>query len=340
MDIKLKKFKRKAVLFSLISVLFSVLFVTIFSQNFKTTYEDRIPGSNIRIKVMDTYVRNFETYLGDSIKISTYRTLDAITNIKHTERAFFTDEASFNTTFSECMKCGYTNCVARVTECNLQYYLEARLNNITNLSDEELNIKTTYKINSIKIEHESAFNVRTTVNISYNVTDDSEELNYARWNKNIIVEQSVSIIGLLDPIGNINDGTNTYNRTIKEYTGTCQGDPSCWDPTNTEEFYEDMSFTLAKDRGISFLQRYWNDTTPSKYGIETIIHPTELPSPDGNNSFIDRRYWNNTFTCNYNPGMSISIYVLDGEYVSLDSNSSSWYGLTVGDMYGIVCPRI
>ena len=58
MDIKLwsRKLHRKAVLFSLISVLFSVLFITIFSQNFNTLYEDRIPGSDIRIKVIDTYV--------------------------------------------------------------------------------------------------------------------------------------------------------------------------------------------------------------------------------------------------------------------------------------------
>ncbi len=339
MDIRLKK---KAVLFSLISVLFSVLFVTIFSQNFSTLYEDRIPGSNIRIKVMDTYTRNFETYLLDSVKISTYRTLDAMTNIKHSDKSFFSDSGTFNTTFSECMRCGHTSCSPLGVDCNPQYYLEARLNNITNLSDEELNIRTTYKINAISIDQESAFNVQVRVNISYNVSDDSDELYYARWNKELLVNQSVSIIGLLDPTGNINDGTNTYNRTIKEYTGTCQGDPSCWTPATTLAFYQDQSFTLARDRGTSFLQRYWNDTTPSRYGIETILHPSELPSPDGNHSYIDRLYWNDTFNCNANPGMSISIYILDGDYVSLDSNSSTWYGLTEGEIApgGVVCPRI
>jgi hypothetical protein len=330
MDIKSNK---KAVLFSLISVLFSVLFVTMFSQNFSTIYEDRIPGSNIRIKVMDTHARNFETYLGDSIKISTYRTLDNITRIKKNDKTFFNDFTSFNTTFYECMTCGYTDCITKTTEteCNKEYYLVARLNNITNLSEDQLNIKTTYKINSIIIEPESAFFLKVKVNISYNVSDSSD--NYARWNKNILVTQSVSILGLLDPMSNINNATN---RTIKKYTGTCEGNTACWTPANTLAFYQDMSFTFDDQRGVSFLQRYWNDTTPSEYGIETILHPSEINIPDGNRSYIEHYYWNNAYSCS-NVSMTIHIYQLDADRVSLDSATATLYGLTIGDIVGTAC---
>ena len=104
-----KPFKRKAVLFSLISVLFAILFITLFSQSFNTLYEDRIPGSNIRIKVMDTYTRNFERYIGESIKISTYKALNNITiyNREHNSNRFFIDSQEFNDTFENCMICGY-----------------------------------------------------------------------------------------------------------------------------------------------------------------------------------------------------------------------------------------
>jgi hypothetical protein len=341
MDIKYKKLRKKAVLFSLISVLFSVLFITIFSQNFNTLYEDRIPGSNIRIKVIDTYVRNFETYLGDSVKVSTYRTLDALTKYNYNRQAFFSDFNNFNQTFRNCMICNHVDCNNLAsTDCGLgQYYLEARLNNITNLSNEELNIKTTYKINSINIEQRLAFEVEVKINVSYNITDKSDENYYAKWSKEILLTQPISLIGLLEPTGNINDTTNTYNRTIKRYKGVCEYDDSggCWDSDTTQQFYQDISFRLQKN-STSFLQRYWNDTSPSSCcGIETILHPSELPMPaDGNRSYMEHYYWSDIYKCSI-PGMTISIYLLNGDRVSLDSGAASRYGLTESDIVGIVC---
>jgi len=138
------KTKQKSSTFSLISVLFSVLFITLFSQNFNTMYEDRIPGSNIRITVIDTYVRNFETYLSDSIKISTYRTLDAIITYEHNHHAFFKDQDSFNNAFHDCMVYDLVNSTDPTSGCGLgQYYLEARLDEIKSLSIDQLNINTT-----------------------------------------------------------------------------------------------------------------------------------------------------------------------------------------------------
>jgi len=340
MDLKLKKLKlsRKAVLFSLISVLFSVLFITIFSQNFNTLYEDRIPGSNIRIKVIDTYVRNFETYLGDSTQVSTYRTLDAITNYSYNKHKFFADFNSFNKTFHDCMICNRVDCSNVGSDsCGLGlYYLDARLRNITTLSNQQLNINTTYHINSISIEQRLAFEVEVTINISYNITDNSDEKYYAKWSKETIITQPVSIIGLLEPTGNINDSTDRYNRTIKRYKGICESNDACWNAVNTEEFYKDYSFRLYQN-STSFLQRYWNDNSPSSCcGIETILHPSELPvPPDGNRSYIEHYYWNDAYTCS--GGKTISVYNISYDNVSLDSGTAARYGLTDSDVVGIVC---
>jgi hypothetical protein len=345
MDIKFKRLKskklsRKAVLFSLISVLFSVLFITIFSQNFNTLYEDRIPGSNIRIKVMDTYVRNFETYIDDSVKVSAYRTLDAVTRYGYSQNKFFADFYSFNKTFHDCMICNRVDCSnAGSSSCNLgSYYLDARLWNITNLSNKELNIKTTYHINSVSIEQRLAFEVEVKINISYNITDNSDENYYARWSKETVLIQPISIIGLLEPMGNINDSTDRYNRTIKRYQGICEYDDSgsCWNNDTTQQFYQDVSFRLQKNSS-SFLQRYWSDNSPSSCcGIETILHPSELPiPPNGNNSYVEHYYWNYTYGCS--GGKTISVYLLNGDKISLDSNTASRYGLTDSDIVGIVC---
>jgi len=316
---------KKAILFSLISVLFSVLFITIFSQNFATSNEDKIPGSNIRIKVIDTYVRNFETYIGDSIKLSTYRTLDEITKYRDNNGKFFNSFQQFNQTFYNCMTCGQVSCPGG-DSCNLgTNYLVARLNNISVLSQQQLNINTTYTINSIDITQNYPFEIEVTLDISYDITDDSEGSHYARWSKRKTITQSVTIIGLLDPTGYLNDSTNTYNRTIKRYSGICQFDEACWNYTTTQGFYQDSSFRYYRN-GTSFLNRYWNDNEGvSCCGIETIIHPQEISTIDKNNSYIDHYYWNETYTCS--GGKQIMNVTFGTDEIHLDKDTALRYGL-------------
>jgi hypothetical protein len=323
------------------SVLFSILFVTLFSGNFTSTYEERMPGSNIRIKVMDVYARNLETYIGQSIKVSTYRSLDAVTKYRNTSGlGFFSDSGEFNRTFSECLKCGYVNCSDQsvANNCSLgQYHLISRLEYIKNLSKNELNIKMEYSINNITIHQNYPFEVEVRVNISYNITDYSGKEYYARWDKSKVIIQPVVIIGLLDPSGYINDSTDKYNRTIKRYSGECIDKPSCWNPTTTEQFYNESSFRYDPNRGVSFLQRYWNDHNISSCcGIETILHPDELTNPNSDISFIDNYYWNSIYSCN-NPGNVIYNITIDNDEISLDVNSTiKVYNLTVNDQ-DVIC---
>jgi hypothetical protein len=292
---------KKAILFSLISVLFAVLFITLFSQNLNTTYEDRLPSSNIRIKVIDTYTRNFEKYVEDSVKVSGYKVLNTITIYRYNNGKFFNNFQEFNKTFHDCLICGYTNCSDKKisTNCNIgSDNLTARLNDISQLSQNQLNIKTQYYINSIAIEQKYAFELEIKINISYNITDNTTEDNYARWSKEAIITQPITIIGLLDPKGYLNDSTNTYKRTIKRYTGISEYNESRWDLTTFTQFYNDNSFRYYEG-GSAFLNRYWNNMTPSDCcGIETILHPSELSGIKYNNSYIDNYYWNGKYSCN------------------------------------------
>lgn len=322
---------RKAIMFSLISVLFAVLFVTIFSRNFDTMYEDRMPGSNIRIKVIDVYTRNFDAYISSSVKVATYRTLDAITVYRRNNSKFFSGFDEFNETFYNCITCGYVDCTPAgmipSNDCKIgQYTLKSRLDTITNLSMEQMNIKTEYVINSITISQNHPFEVEISVDISYNVSDGSGEDNYARWEKHEVLTQGVRITGLLDPTGYINDSGNAYKRTIIEYTGLCAFDDRCWNYNTTSQFYNEYSFR-SYSNGTSFLQRYWNDNTPSDCcGLETILHPSDLSPRNMNNSHIDHYYWNGTYTCSN--GQRILVTTFGPDSVYLDERTNARYGLT------------
>ncbi len=322
MDMKKNK---KAILFSLISALFSVLFITLFSQSF-LIQEERMPGSNIRIKVMDVYTRNFEKYLGDSIELATYKTLEGMTLRRDVTGTFFADSGAFNRSFYNCMMCGYFNCSLPnpTNNCSLgQNDLTSSINNITQLSLEQMNIKTDYIINSIEIYQMYPFEVEVAVNISFNITDASAGETYAVWHKEKIINQSVQIIGLLDPAGKILD--DEYSRRIKKYSGPCEFNQSCWSDTTTASFYQSESFRYSGN-STSFLQRYWNENTKSVCcGIETILHPGELTPLEEDNSYIDQYYWSGENSCAN--GYLILNITLGGDEVHLDEFTATRYGV-------------
>lgn len=317
---------KKAILFSLISVLFSMLFITLFSQSLTTEKEDRIPGSNVRIRVMDVYTRNFEDYVGNSINLATYKALDAITLYQEGKGTLFVNSGEFNRTFYNCMLCGYVNCSVKNTSnnCSIEPYdLTSRLDNITELSLQQMNIRTEYSINSVEITQMYPFEVEITANISFNVTDASAGKQYASWSKEVIIHQPVQIIGLLEPHGKVSD--ITYDRRIKKYSGPCEFNQSCWNNLTTTGFYQDRSFRYHGN-STSFLQRYWNDDTESACcGIETILHPGELTPLELTNSYIDQYYWSGLNQCG--GGIFIMNITLGGDEVHLDQFTATRYGV-------------
>jgi len=324
------KMKKKAILFSLISVLMSILFITLFSQTFSTVLEDRIPGSNIRIKVIDVYTRNFENYASESIKISTYRVLESLTS-RGSSQGFYTDQNDFNRKFYNCMTCGTFDCSGSVLQqCPMGtsgYDLNSRMKNISDLSLAQLNIKTEYKIHNVTIRQDYPFEVEVTINISYNITDNSGSGYYAKWIKNKVITQSVSIIELTDPLANISSYGNV-SRKITKYNGVCVFNETCWNLANTITFYNSNDYRYYVG-GVGFLQRYWNDLTPSSCcGLERIMHPTEFKTAFPvyrNNSYIDHYYWNGTNNCSFG---KILNYTFNGDSVSLDEETAARYKIS------------
>jgi hypothetical protein len=323
----LRKIRNKAVLFSLISLLFSALFITLFSQNLFNSNNDRIITSNVRIKVLDTYVRNFEEYSRNSLRVSSYKALDTITIYRDAGGKFFATESEFKQEFANCVTCGYIDCSTLTGDCGLNgEHLSAKIQNITNLSLEQLNINTNYTINSINISQDFPFQLEITLNITYNVSDNSGSDNYAKWDRNIIINESIAIAGLLDPQGYWNDSTDNYSRRIN-ISYMCSWGETCWNFNTTEAFYNQTSFRYYAN-GTSFLQRYWNDHNSSDCcGIETIIHPEEIGDINLDNSYIDHYYWNASHICSASNNI-LSLTLGNGDEVHFDEIAAARYGVT------------
>ena len=94
------KSRKRAVLFTLLSVLLSALFLALFSSEFSYTVDDRATAADTRISVLDTYVKNFESYTDQSLNIATYKTLDSMYSYCILKNKFFNDSGDFNFTFA------------------------------------------------------------------------------------------------------------------------------------------------------------------------------------------------------------------------------------------------
>ena len=325
---------RKAVLFTLISVLLAGLFIALYSSNIFTNMEDSTPATNTRIRVLDNYVKNFEKYTQDSLKVSTYRTLESMYNYALVRRRFYTDFNDFNNTFYNCLTCAYLNCSTNATPCPAPitgYDINTLLGNISSLAYNNLNIVTNYSIESVKIYQQYPFEVDVELAISYNVYDKSKD-NYASWSMNTLINQSVSIIDLVDPTEGINTN-NAYARNIRK-TSICAYNETCWNLSNTKQFYDRQEFRYYNN-GTNYLERFWNETTPSGCcGLESLINISYV---SGNASFVDHYYWNNIGFCNasLNTTKTLEIDLITPGFM-FDEATAGRYGVTnFGD---VICP--
>ncbi len=331
---------KKAILFTLISVLFSALFISLFSEDYSTSITESIPSTNIRIKVLDTYTRNFDKYTDHAFEIATYKTLESITQYNKIQGRFLPNEQSFNDTFENCITCGLMDCNIPLSPACQDpisgYDLNKSLTNISDLARSELNINTTFKINSVEITQKLPYEVEVTLNLSYNVSDNAGG-DYALWERNRVTTQKVSIIGLSDPLFYPStDGL--MNRQIIRYTGSCEFNESCWNVTNVKYMFDRAEYRFSV-LGTSYIQRFWNSSTASACcGLESFLNSTMLGNwVRVNNSFVDHYYWAGNYSCQGTPGET-PIIIFNNIYTnfSLDEETASRYNIINDGI--ITCP--
>lgn len=335
--VRKKVVRKKAVLFTLISLLLAAMFVALFSAQYQYNPDDRSQASNTRVKVLDTYVRNFELYVEESLQISGYKTLDSLYNYSVGRNMFFNNSAEFNTTFANCITCGYMNCTNRTVSCPdplKGYDLSSMLSNISSLANQHLNIVTDYRINSVVVYQVRPFDVEIDLNISYNVSD-IVSTNYAIWNKNLLIHKTILITDLYDPLVAINTH-NAYRKIIRP-TSICTDakvNDTCWDLNKTRAFYNSQEYKQYTN-GTNYLARFWNGTGPSGYsGIESLLNVSYMT---GNNSFVDTYYWTRTYVC---PPGTTRILQINSTALNflLDEGTAARYNIT--NAATLICPPL
>ncbi|MEM4260231.1 MAG: hypothetical protein QXG00_03270 [Candidatus Woesearchaeota archaeon] len=172
---------------------------------------------------------------------------------------------------------------------------------IIKLFNDNMNIKTSYTVNSITLNQSSPMNVEVKLNISYLVNDT-----YAYWKANKLFNIIIPIEGLKDPLYGVNSQNNdilNYNKYIKKF----KIDPELqyiWSIENNITAFSNIvnnNLYFWSSRGPSFLSRLVNSTEPSVCcGLESLIDPDWIYNLQGNNVYsVDFIFFNDTMShCN------------------------------------------
>jgi len=295
---------KKAVIFTLISVLFAALFVSLFTYDYGSDSSLQIEAVNTRVRVLDDYVKNFQKYTEESLAISSFSTLNSMYTLMLKQGRFYVNSSDFNNTFRNCMTCAYTDCTTRIIPCpNMQNRtLTFLVNNITTLARNKLNIRTDYSIKSIEVYQSYPFDVEVDVVVEFKISDVLES-EYASWNMTKTLHQTILIGMFSDPLIGLNTN-DTLKRTITQYDGACAYNQTqtCWNLNITKAFYNSNQYKYFNN-GTNYLERFWNGTTPSSCcGIESFIN---VSVASGNNSYVDNYYWTGAYRCPINGNVTL-----------------------------------
>lgn len=190
---------KKAILFSLMAIGLSSLFLILFSSIFYEPINTNAEAINTRIKSLDKSINDFYQFTEEAMPVAGKNALIALYNEINQSTLNFLPRGTFRQRFSEC--------ATNSTRCQNKYSLESLLNNYSTALRRANNAEYTFKINNFSIIDEASFAFRLRANVTLTVKDP-----LASWNLTRIILTTMSMEGAPDPLWlNIN---RNYYRVI------------------------------------------------------------------------------------------------------------------------------
>jgi hypothetical protein len=271
---------KKAIIFTMIAVLMSLLFTIIFAPNYQLPYDHENDAIRLRVLTLDQFAKDFENYAEFALELKSYEVLEALI-----ERAADKKKIYFENYFESCITkntMGVDNCSS--TGQNVTIY--NALDKIVNLSRNNLSIQLAYRVNKVDITQENPWKLRARMNITYYITDV-----YAEWERTKIITSDVSIEDLKDPIYALN---KTYNNTFKQNKVAVTE----WNITKLQAFYDSKEYRY-NPRAPSFIDRVEYNLTGNSTccGIESLVDITQTGFKP-NRTFVDYELFaNHYYSC-------------------------------------------
>jgi len=303
---KILNMNKKAQAFTIISIFIIGLISTIYVMEHSVEEDGNIKN---RVDTVNSFVYSMKEDLRRQLYTSGYRAVFiAEDNISRTGE-YISDFESF-------MKGAMINGTGTKNASDIME--GAKISDIKeNIKNDagKMNINVSFLDTSIGISQDSPWNLKTTMNFSYIIKDQSD---IATWEGNESVSAKIEVTSFEDPVYTIETGGMYFrriNKTLYEGNYTTGTDVS-----NLEEHVE-RGYYAANNNSPNFISRFEGNFSADETGIESFVNIPELSSQNmdtKDKTAIDYIY----FSTN-----DPAYYIISGlpDWVKIDNNHLTKY---------------
>lgn len=290
---------RRAILFSLMTILLGGFFILLFWGMNAPRLDTTSSAVETRVSVMNNHLTMWDAYIRDAAMITTRGALLGITK-NLTGNTVPMQVADVAGNISSCLSTGQANLGGGRFNCapdNTNSSLPAKLDAFIALTQEALNINTTYALSDdISVTDWAPFELRVSFGVNYTVQDSAPPL-FAKWNRSKRYDVVVSVEGLPDPAFN-RYGTQFMNSPFTRRNITRYAVPrDLMSKENISDMVARREYTEDRELAPTYLERLAGIITPpfdpaSSSGIETLLRPSETKVDQSiymNVSFTDQQ---------------------------------------------------
>jgi hypothetical protein len=308
----------KGMYFSLLTILFLVIFLFFFSVHIYRKNTDKMFAIESRITSMDSFLNDVNRDLERGLYISSFRAILSMQEYMTLYGVFFHDIQS---DFFEAITNGTINGthVSMMDSALESAKITDWIDNI-NEQAEQLNLVLNISIKNFSLYQNDPWHITVGINATLQLSDSA---GLATWNKQLYIETVLGIEGFEDPLyivhglGRFSNAINItrFDNNYSYYNG------SVWNISNLITHFEGSLYAAHSD-APSFLMRFENNLSTSPQGIESIINLQELASrfsPEEmtiyyDKCIIDYIYWSEENPPIYRINNTPSWYKIDNDH--------------------------
>jgi hypothetical protein len=257
---------------------------------------------------MDSYILLWDSYIQDATRITTRGALYGMTaQLQGNQTPMTVTGMAQN--ISSCLRTGSMDLGGGPVFCfsNVNSSLIEKLNNFTALAFQQLNINTTYQLDSdITVSDWAPFELLVSFTVNYTVSDADQPV-FAKWNRSRRFDVIVSVDGLPDPLfgrysnsGLMKAAYTQRNITKYAIPRDLISQPNISDLVAMRAFVEDRAVAPTYLERLAGIVNGSLDHTNSS-GIESLVRPNETTIAAGiymNVSFADHQVFaGKRFSC-------------------------------------------
>ncbi len=281
---------RKAVFFTLSSIIIVSLFMLYFSTQGELTVKEKAEIQEFRVSAVNEFAKNFENvYFPRALYATSQKALYSLTErmIERSENTYPNPYVNLSRDFHTVLVNGTIyneeteeyEALKSMEESTLEYWLEK----LTNVSRQEMNLYAEFNITRIVINQTKPWYANVTAYLSYNITSPG----VVRITKeDAAISTEFSIQGFTDPLIAVETGVkrkiNRSSLPIEEESEDLNIDAG--------DLIDSGSYIFQNKTAPSFLMRFEKNLNASPCcGIETLISP-EIYTASGYSGKISKAF--------------------------------------------------